>query len=59
VPLWAHRRRPDLSLPASGNLDCGGCLLGGARTERFVIGNRGGSVRFRIFPADEYPEPAL
>ncbi|CAM9399549.1 unnamed protein product, partial [Hapterophycus canaliculatus] len=28
VPIFAHRKRPRLSLPPSGQLDCGGCLLG-------------------------------
>eukprot|EP00752_Nemacystus_decipiens_P011479 g10191.t1 len=51
VPIFAHRRRPCLSLPSSGVLDCGGCLLGESKTLRFRVKNTGGLVRFRLFPA--------
>lgn len=50
VPIFAHRRRPCLSLPSSGLLDCGGCLLGDSKTLRFRVKNTGGLVRFRLFP---------
>ena len=50
VPIFAHRRRPCLSLPPSGLLDCGGCLLGESKTLRFRVKNTGGLVRFRLFP---------
>lgn len=50
VPIFAHRRRPCLSLPPSGLLHCGGCFLGECRTLRFRVKNTGGLVRFRLFP---------
>ncbi|CAM9600632.1 unnamed protein product, partial [Ectocarpus fasciculatus] len=50
VPIFAHRRRPCLSLSPSGLLHCGGCLLGECRTLRFRIKNTGGLVRFRLLP---------
>eukprot|EP00903_Cladosiphon_okamuranus_P011029 g10416.t1 len=50
VPIFAHRRRPCLSLPPSGLLDCGGCLLGESKTRCFRVKNTGGLVRFRLFP---------
>ncbi|CBJ28265.1 conserved unknown protein [Ectocarpus siliculosus] len=50
VPIFAHRRRPCLSLPPSGLLHCGGCLLGECRTLRFRVKNTGGPVRFRLLP---------
>ena len=52
VPIFAHRRRPCLSLPPSGLLDCGGCLLGESKTLRFRVKNTGGLVRFRLFPVE-------
>lgn len=50
VPIFAHQRRPCLSLPPSGLLDCGGCLLGESKTLRLRVKNTGGFVRFRLFP---------
>ncbi|CAM9723662.1 unnamed protein product, partial [Laminaria digitata] len=52
VPIHAHRRRPCLSLPESGVLDCGGCLLGEGKTTRFTVRNTGGPVRFPLFPLE-------
>ncbi|CAN0093832.1 unnamed protein product, partial [Ectocarpus sp. 12 AP-2014] len=58
VPIFAHRRRPCLSLPPSGLLHCGGCLLGECRTLRFRVKNTGGPVRFRLLPRRPSEKPA-
>ncbi|CAB1097206.1 unnamed protein product [Ectocarpus sp. CCAP 1310/34] len=58
VPIFAHRRRPCLSLPPSGLLHCGGCLLGEGRTLRFRVKNTGGPVRFRLLPRRPSEKPA-
>lgn len=49
VPIFANRKRPCLSLPPSGILSCGGCLLGESKTLQFRVKNTGGLVRFRLF----------